>query len=180
MTRRLTASYVSEWPSRGAGEVDVDPGPERGQAIDDGGGQWAVGGAEVDPVEGAADPEGEVVDGREEVPGAGRPGAQVDTEGEVEGEVGDQVEDGVAIEGQPERREVRPEVERDGGEGEGGLEMDGVDEGRVGWVLAIWLGFLIPHTVVAGGLHLFFFRARNGDCRCCPAWYPVRQNRSVT
>jgi len=30
----------------------------------------------------------------------------------------------------------------------------------LGWIVAIWLGFLIPHTAVAGGLHLWLYRAK--------------------
>lgn len=29
-----------------------------------------------------------------------------------------------------------------------------------GWIVTIWLGFLIPHTLVAGGLHLWLYRAK--------------------
>ncbi len=29
-----------------------------------------------------------------------------------------------------------------------------------GWVIAIWLGFLIPHVTLAGGLHLWLYRAK--------------------
>lgn len=30
----------------------------------------------------------------------------------------------------------------------------------IGWFIAIWLGFLIPHTVLAGGLHLWLVRRK--------------------
>lgn len=30
----------------------------------------------------------------------------------------------------------------------------------VGWIIAIWLGFLIPHSLLAGGLHLWLYRWR--------------------
>ena len=30
----------------------------------------------------------------------------------------------------------------------------------VGWVMTLWLGFAIPHTLVAGGLHLWLYRAK--------------------
>lgn len=30
----------------------------------------------------------------------------------------------------------------------------------LGWIFAIWLGFMIPHTVVAGGLHLWLYRGK--------------------
>lgn len=30
----------------------------------------------------------------------------------------------------------------------------------LGWIVAIWLGFLIPHTMVAGGLHLWLYRVK--------------------
>ncbi len=33
----------------------------------------------------------------------------------------------------------------------------------IGWIVAIWLGFLIPHTAVAGGLHLWLYRFRKQD-----------------
>jgi sterol desaturase/sphingolipid hydroxylase (fatty acid hydroxylase superfamily) len=30
----------------------------------------------------------------------------------------------------------------------------------IGWISTIWLGFLIPHTALAGGLHLWLYRAK--------------------
>ena len=30
----------------------------------------------------------------------------------------------------------------------------------LGWIAAIWLGFLIPHSLLAGGLHMWLYRAR--------------------
>ncbi len=35
----------------------------------------------------------------------------------------------------------------------------------IGWFIAIWLGFLIPHTVVAGGLHLWLYRSKGQGTR---------------
>ena len=36
---------------------------------------------------------------------------------------------------------------------------------NLGWIMAIWLGFLIPHTLLAGGLHLWLYRAKGQGTR---------------
>ncbi len=36
---------------------------------------------------------------------------------------------------------------------------------RPGWIITIWLSFLIPHTALAGGLHLWLYRAKGQGTR---------------
>ncbi|MGC1504881.1 MAG: sterol desaturase family protein [Sulfitobacter sp.] len=38
--------------------------------------------------------------------------------------------------------------------------VTGTSELGLGWIAVVWLSFLIPHAVLAGGLHLWFYRAK--------------------
>lgn len=50
-----------------------------------------------------------------------------------------------------------------------------------GWIMAIWLGFLIPHAALAGGLHLWLYRAkRQGTERKYDARGQMEDNGSFT
>ena len=51
----------------------------------------------------------------------------------------------------------------------------------LGWIVAIWLGFLIPHTLLAGGLHLWLYRAkRQGNRLKYDARGQAKDNGSFT
>ena len=43
--------------------------------------------------------------------------------------------------------------------------LDQTQSLSIGWIITIWLGFLIPHTLLAGGLHLWLYRAKGQGSR---------------